>query len=233
MSECTNGDMRDLLPELVNVKLAADEQVQVESHVASCPECSAELALLRSLRPALMSAPDVDTRRIAAAVRAQTSAVRRPDARSTLTIRWRMAIAAAAVLAVSALGYVVHSHHEAGVPEVAVTHPNKGAVRDSTGGSGLAAESAHAPVVAPPRSTTVRAPQQQIAAAPRSSAARAGQPATLATSAVLDNLSDLSDEDVRLLTASLDKLSPVPAADPAPGIDPLGASLEDLSAGGS
>ena len=32
--------------------------------------------------------------------------------------------------------------------------------------------------------------------------------------------------------ASLDKLSSVPDADPSPGIDPLGASLDDLSAGG-
>jgi hypothetical protein len=49
---------------------------------------------------------------------------------------------------------------------------------------------------------------------------------------VLDNVSDLSDDDVRTLTASLDELSPVPDVDPSPGIDPLGASLEDPSAGG-
>jgi hypothetical protein len=50
---------------------------------------------------------------------------------------------------------------------------------------------------------------------------------------VLDNLSDLSDDDVRTLTASLDGMSSVPDADPSAGIDPLGASLDDNSAGGT
>ena len=76
MSECTNGEMRDLLPELVNGRLDAEQQLAVEAHVAECAECAAEVTLLRSLRPALMSAPVVDTHRIAAAVRAQTAAPR-------------------------------------------------------------------------------------------------------------------------------------------------------------
>ena len=54
----------------------------------------------------------------------------------------------------------------------------------------------------------------------------------VASTGVLENVSDLSDDEVRTLTASLDKLSSVPDADPSPGIDPLGASLDDLSAGG-
>jgi hypothetical protein len=45
-------------------------------------------------------------------------------------------------------------------------------------------------------------------------------------------VSDLSDDEIRALTASLDDLSAIPDADPAPGIDPLGASLDDASAGG-
>ena len=54
MSECTNGEVRDLLPELVNGRLDAEALQTVEAHVASCTECAEELALLRSLRPALM-----------------------------------------------------------------------------------------------------------------------------------------------------------------------------------
>lgn len=76
MNECTNGDLRDLLPELVNGQLNAETRQRVEAHVASCGECAAELALLRSLRPALMRGPRIDARRIAAAVRAQTAVER-------------------------------------------------------------------------------------------------------------------------------------------------------------
>ena len=54
MSECTNGEMRDLLPELVSGRLGAEMQLAVEAHVAECEECAEELALLRALRPVLM-----------------------------------------------------------------------------------------------------------------------------------------------------------------------------------
>lgn len=84
-------------------------------------------------------------------------------------------------------------------------------------------ESAHAPIAAPPQIAVVP---------PKISAPRSSAPTSLASSGVLDNVSDLSDDEVRTLTASLDKLSAVPDADPSPGIDPLGVSLDDLSAGG-
>jgi hypothetical protein len=82
----------------------------------------------------------------------------------------------------------------------------------------------------------VHAPPRQVASAPPHVApphvAAPSTPTAVASFGVLDNVSDLSDDDVRTLTASLDELSPVPDVDPSPGIDPLGASLEDPSAGG-
>ena len=176
MTECTNGEMRDLLPELVSGRLSAEMQLAVEAHVAECEECAEELTLLRALRPALMRGPVVDAQRIAAAVRAQVPASARSGS-SGASARWstprRLAIAAAALMAVSAAGYVVATRGRS-------------------------------------------APQQQVANVD-----------------VLDNLSDLSDDDVRTLTASLDGMSAVPDAEPASGIDPLGATLDDQSAGGS
>ena len=73
MSECTNGELRDLLPELVNGRLDTESRERVEAHVASCMECADELALLRSLRPALTREPVIDTQRIANAVLARTA----------------------------------------------------------------------------------------------------------------------------------------------------------------
>jgi len=218
MSECTNGEVRDLLPELVNGRLDAEALQTVEAHVASCTECAEELALLRSLRPALMRSPIIDTQRIAAAVHAHAAGTAGRAAAPTGIARGRrIAIAAATLIAVSALCHAVRTHRIA-APEVAVVPAPPDAIKDTTHPSRTGPESTRAPIVAPPRTAPVHAPQQRVA---------------VASTGVLDNISDLSDDDVRTLTASLDKLSSVPDADPAPGIDPLGASLEDNSEGGS
>jgi anti-sigma factor RsiW len=196
MSECANGELRDLLPELVNGRLDAETQRVVVAHVVGCEACAEELALLRALRPGLVRGPVVDAAKIAAAVHAQTAQQARRDAmQPRFAAPWGVAIAAAALLAVSAIGYAV------------VT----------------------------PRSTPVQAPSPQVAVAPPHGTAPAASPATTvaAGDAVLDNLSDLSDDDVRTLTASLGGISAVPDADPAGGIDPLGASLDDNSVGGT
>ena len=114
MSECTNGELRDLLPELMHGTLDAETRRVVEAHVASCTECAEELALLRSLRAALEPAPRVDVQRIAAAVSAQTIHERaRPRA------PWRIALAAAALVAVSGIGYAVLTRRVS-VPTVSV-----------------------------------------------------------------------------------------------------------------
>jgi hypothetical protein len=224
MSECTNGEMRDLLPELVNGRLGAELQLAVEAHVAECAECAAELTLLRSLRPALMREPVVDTQRIAAAVRAQTAASlhHRPARRGT---PWRVAIAAAALVAVSAVGYAVVTRGRAAPEVVAVHAPDSSTGGDST--RAAAAAPIPAPVATAPGAAPAPTPPQQVAVAP----AAARSPA--ASGGVLDNLSDLSDDDVRALSASLDGMSAVPDVAPVPEIDPLGASLDVQSSGGT
>lgn len=203
MSECTNGEMRDLLPELVSGRLGAEMQFAVEAHVAECEECAEELALLRALRPVLMRGPVVDAQRIAAAVRAQAPAARAREA-TRRAAPWRIAIAAAALLAVSAVGYAVIARRQSATPEVAVAPAPRAGTRDSIDSR-----------VAPPHAPATATPAPSYASA-----------------GVLDNLSGLSDDDVRALTASLDGISSVPDAEPAPEIDPLGATLDDQSAGG-
>lgn len=218
MSECTNGEMRDLLPELVNGRLDAAQQLAVEGHVAACAECAAELTLLRSLRPVLMREPVVDTQRIAAEVRAQTSAAaeRKPSQRGA---PWRLAIAAAALATVSAIGYTAVTRERAAPQVVAARTPDSSRSGDTsraTTAAPVRAPVAPAPIAAPPE------PQQQVAVA-----------APPATSGVMDNLTDLSDEDLSALSASLDGMSAVPDVQPAPEIDPLGVSLDTQSSGGT
>lgn len=76
MSECTNLDMRDLLPDLARGALSAPSSVEVEDHLASCAGCRAELRLLRDARALLSTTPSVDAPRIVAAI-ARSTAIRR------------------------------------------------------------------------------------------------------------------------------------------------------------
>jgi len=214
MSDCTNGELRDLLPELMHGTLDAETQRAVEAHVASCPECAEELALLRALRPALSRGPTVDVQRIAAAVSARTT---RAPLRSRWRAPFRIAIAAAALLAVGGLGYAIAMRGRIAAPESTAVRAPAPEKPDTT-----------RPLVAP-----ISAPPRQVAAAPPHVASPIAHPlSTVANAGVLGNLSDLTDDDLRVLTASLDGLSGLPDADPAPVIDPLGASTDDISAGG-
>lgn len=84
MNDCVNGDIRDLLPELVSGTLQAEDALRVQDHVRQCGDCAAEVELLRTARAAMRLAPTMDTARIAAAVQASTArrlAARRVRAR--------------------------------------------------------------------------------------------------------------------------------------------------------
>jgi anti-sigma factor RsiW len=218
MSDCTNGELRDLLPELMHGTLAAETQRAVEAHVESCGECAEELALLRALRPALVRGPVVDVQRIAAAVNARTTrAPQRSRLRTPLRTPLRIAIAAVALLAVGGIGYGIAMRGRITAPERTAVRVSAPATRDTTN-----------PVKSP-----ISTPQQQVAVAPPHVASPIEHPlSTVANAGVLDNLADLTDDDLRVLTASLDGLSGLPDADPAPMIDPLGASTDDIASGG-
>lgn len=50
MNTMSCDTVRDLYPDLVNEKLDATTAVRVRSHISSCDECSAEIAILDSIR---------------------------------------------------------------------------------------------------------------------------------------------------------------------------------------
>lgn len=77
MSDCTNLEVRELLPEYVHGRLGALEIKWVETHVASCAECANELSLLRSVREAYARVPAVNVARIAGALPRPRAARRR------------------------------------------------------------------------------------------------------------------------------------------------------------
>lgn len=59
MTDCPNGDIRDLLPELLNGRLAPQARAKVEAHLQSCGDCRDELELLGGMRRSMHRAPAV------------------------------------------------------------------------------------------------------------------------------------------------------------------------------
>lgn len=119
MRDCGRSDVRDLLPDVLHGRLDQAAHAAAMRHVAECPDCAAELALLRSLRSALDVAPEVvpalDTARISAAIAAARRPVRQDDAVGRIIpghrraapgrrVAWRLA-AAIAIAAAGAAGW--------------------------------------------------------------------------------------------------------------------------------
>ncbi|MBL8959557.1 MAG: zf-HC2 domain-containing protein [Gemmatimonadetes bacterium] len=89
MRDCSNIDIRELLPDLLHGRLDATRVALVEGHLSECADCREELDLLRSARAVLTGAPAprIDHQAILAAVaRSRAAAPARP-------MRWRWAAA--------------------------------------------------------------------------------------------------------------------------------------------
>src|SRR5215510_12742869 len=116
MNDCVNAEMRDRLPDLLNDRLAANEQAEVVAHLAACADCREELELLRAIR-SMLSAPTlrVDVARVVSALpKPPSRATSRPTRRTWAD--WRIA-AAITVLAVggSSVALINRTSHVAPV----------------------------------------------------------------------------------------------------------------------
>jgi len=95
MTDCSNADIRDRLPELVNGRLTGESIEIVRVHLADCDLCQAEVILLERTRAILiLASPRIDT---ASIVQALPSPRRQAAHRS---FDWRIA----ATIAVIAVG---------------------------------------------------------------------------------------------------------------------------------
>jgi anti-sigma factor RsiW len=128
MTDCPNGDVRDLLPDLIHGRLTTAEREVVESHVRGCAECREELTLLRAMTATLRRAPRVDVATVAAAIPVYRAPVRRSWG------GWR---AAAAIVALAAGG-----------TSVAVMQRDAGLRTDSLGAPLVVAQAPNTAVVA-------------------------------------------------------------------------------------
>ena len=154
MADCSNVEIRELLPERAASALSAADVARVEAHLASCPTCSAELALIQAARRAVRGTPTIDVARISAGVVAATLTPSRPQLVTTAPsiarahraprMRW-IGLKAAAAVAIAAAGIgsfaVWHSTDDgAALPNgatVAAVTPASGATTEIAVAGGL------------------------------------------------------------------------------------------------
>lgn len=139
MTDCTNLEMRDLLPDYARGAMTGASVTAVEQHLASCASCRAELAVIRTARAALGDTPRVDTARIVAAVG------RSRRARQRVTQRvWLAAASIVAIVGAVALARTAATNPGSAAPSVVI-------VRDDSTPSATVVSTPNAPARPPAR----------------------------------------------------------------------------------
>lgn len=209
MHDCPDAMMRDLLPDFVHETLPARDHERVAAHVASCTDCAAEVALIRSaLASVVAGTPKMDVARIIASLpspsdRVGTGGVRLSSSASGAGggmrfSRWRIA----AMISVVALGGL----------SVAVLR----GTFDTAGGGGPES------VAAAPRSGRPAADASREAHKVPVTRGREAGAANREDELVFGGgLSDLSDDQLKLLLQDLDALDVSPSAEPENHVTPI------------
>src|SRR4051794_8894443 len=119
MTDCTNAEIRDQLPDLLHERLDASALASVMSHVAECVDCTDELRLLREVRAAIESrTPRVDLNYVIGALpKAPARPGLRPARVGRVWTDWR--VAAAVTLLVAGGSSVALLTHNGATPRKA------------------------------------------------------------------------------------------------------------------
>jgi hypothetical protein len=202
MNDCVNAEVRDQLPDLLHERLEPAVRAAVMTHVEGCADCRAELELLRGVHLMLAKAtPSVDVGRIVEAL------PRRRPARSRW-MDWRIAAAAVLIAVGGASATLIPRHGEQ--------------LRPDTTAVVAKAETPNAP-------SSVAVPDRQPAS-PRvdSQPSRVQQVAAQTSDVAVDRgiemtggLSELSEDELRLLLQEIDELEAVPLTEPEPAVIPV------------
>ena len=202
LRDCENAEMRDRLPDLMHGRLPEPERASVAAHVASCADCTAELALLERTRAELARAPKVDVERIASVIpRAMRATARQ---RVPLHRRSSMRIAASAafiVVAGSALAVALGR--------------DEGGVGSWSGGVVAVSPSDSAGVARTP----VRDAEPRVVATTPARSTNGSRGMSLG-----GGVGDLSEVEMESLLAALESFDGVPAAEPQAELEISGGS---------
>ena len=178
MRDCSNGSIRDMLPDFVHGTLPEKAHAEVAAHVAGCADCQAEVQLIRSAGMAY-PAPAVNMSRIVSGLPA---GYRRTTGRGLAGRQWLLA-AGASFLVIGAISLAaLRGTFGAGAASVRAA--------DSTVASGSGVDAGHSA-----KQTPVRLAQREsVEKARRDGGLRIG------------GLADLTDEQLATLLRDIDAL---------------------------
>ena len=197
MNECTDSNVREMLPDLLHGTLAPDVKGRVEAHLAACEECREDLEVLRTIKAAAVFAPVIDVDRVVRQIppyRTIVPATEHPA--STRIISWLVAASLAVVVIGGGSLVLTRQNGPDVLPEVS---------------------SASGPSVSKPAESTLVAPtkSQPAATAGAVAAASSARPHALALAA---NVDDLSDGNLVQLMNDMSRFDALPASEPDPVI---------------
>ena len=193
MNECTDSNVREMLPDLLHSTLAPDAKGRVEAHLATCEECREDLEVLRTVKEAAVFAPAIDVDHVVRQIppyRTIVPGTERPA--STRIVSWLVA-ASLAVVVIGGGSLVVARQNSTDLPYAIVSDP--------------------APVVPTPTQSITVVPN---ASQPGTTVASAStRPHALALAA---NVDDLSDGNLVQLMDEMNRFDALPASEPDPVI---------------
>lgn len=211
MTDCSNAEIRDLLPDYVHDQLSVTDLARVEQHLVSCAECTDELALLQTV---LAIRPEVGVPNVADIV----ASLPRPGQLTPVAADDRAPIAVDGVRDIASAKSVVRRtvafrnwRSAAAVAVMAVGLLSIKVVRDNIAGDDITplADSA---LVANLQSRSV---QGGDANRLRDSAAGAN---VSRVSLSVGDPSDYSDDELEAMMARLDKWDGSASSEPLPGV---------------
>jgi hypothetical protein len=200
MRECTNPDMKELLPDVLHESLAAASRAEVLAHVELCADCGAELELLRRVR-ASAAKPTISVSSIVAALPSyRIERVR--GWRSAVEIHWRIAAAVAFLaVGVGVATYGMRGRDSASMISVA----RRGTVTNAMSSKTRA-------------NTASPSPAREMATTKSAGSGSAS------SQLAVDNLNDLTESELRTLLQAVAEMKAIPTTDPEEVVTPaLGA----------
>ncbi|MFL5593003.1 MAG: zf-HC2 domain-containing protein [Gemmatimonadaceae bacterium] len=191
MNKCVDGDIQELLPDLLHDALEASAKLRVEAHLATCESCSDDLDVLRAVKAAMVFSPVIDTERVVRQIppyRTLVPAIEQPA--RTRRVSWLVAATLALVAAGGGSMFVMQQ-------------------RVSTGSAIAARVPTTTASVSPIGPATGSTPEATVIAT--------AAPATHALALAAD-VEALSDVSLTQLMNEMDDFDALPGAEPEPVI---------------
>lgn len=207
MTECSDPEVRNYLPDLMHGHLGDVDASTLTAHVEGCRACAIELALLREVRATAPLAPRIDVAGIVASLPLRGQMVVQAPAHERPRFGGRPAFLRLGIIAALIAG-------------VSMLFTDTG--RDDTPAPRVATAPAGDARPGPTEKPAIAAEARPSGPAP--SVRAAGREAL----SLVAGVQDLTDEDIETLLATLDGIDSIPSADP----DPVTLPLDDLEAEG-